>query len=65
MSDTKDKRTLSDDDVVVKRTDRGRAIERVGGNLGPGAKTATDPDAGGGGGRGAPRPNVATDADAS
>ncbi|UJR85266.1 hypothetical protein [Sandaracinus amylolyticus] len=65
MSDTKQKRTLSDDDVVVKRTETGRAIERVGGNLGPGAKTATDPDAGGGGGRGASRPGGATDADVS
>lgn len=53
--------TLSDDDVVVKRSDRSRAIERIGGTLGPNAKVATDVAGAG------PRPpggGAPTDADA-
>ena len=53
--------TLSDDDVVVQRSDRSRAITQIGGSLGPNAKVATDvagaaPKAPGGG---------ATDVDAT
>lgn len=38
--------TLSDDDVVVRRSDRERAVAQVGGGRSPSAKVATDPQHG-------------------